>query len=111
MSEGERSPERRRSARIPMPRSDVTLLPAAENVQVLDISVMGVLLHSSRRVTPGVRGSLRLNLARVPFVAEVEIRRVAAVGADGGHSGYRLGAIFVGITPEHQHLIERFASQ
>ena len=72
---------------------------------------MGVLLYSSRRLTPGARGSLRLNLARVPFVAEVEIRRVAAVGVTSGHSGYRIGATFVGITPEHQHLIERFASQ
>jgi len=111
MNDPARFPERRRSPRVSLPRLDVTLLPPPENVQVLDISVMGVLLYSSRRLTPGARGSLRLNLARVPFVAEVEIRRVAAVGVTSGHSGYRIGATFVGITPEHQHLIERFASQ
>jgi len=96
-----------------MPRTEVAMLPAAENVQVLDISVIGVLLHSSRRVALGTRGSLRLNLAGAPFSAEVEIRRVSPAGINPGDSGsgYRIGATFIGITPDHRQLIERFASQ
>ena len=34
----------------------------AQSVQVLDISLVGVLLHASRRIDPGTRGCLRLNL-------------------------------------------------
>jgi hypothetical protein len=46
------------------PRHDTTgqlaTVPASVNVRVLDISVAGVLLHSSEAVTAGTKGNLRL---------------------------------------------------
>jgi PilZ domain len=103
--------ERRRSARITLGHADVATLPTIQNVQVLDISVIGVMLHLSRPIDPGTRGCLRLNLWGSPFSADVEVRRVSPVSENGRDLGYRVGARFVGITPEHRHLIERFASQ
>ena len=103
--------ERRRSPRVTLAPTDVATLPTIQNVQVLDISVIGVMLHLNRRIDPGTRGCLRLNLWGSPFSADVEVRRVSLVSENGRDLGYRVGATFVGITPEHRHLIERFASQ
>ena len=94
-----------------MGRVDMVSLPAAQGVQVLDISVMGVLLHTNRSIEPGTRGCLRLNLWGTPFAADVEVRRAHAVQDAGGNLGYQVAAAFVDIAPEHRQLIERFASQ
>jgi PilZ domain len=103
--------ERRRSTRITLGQADRATLPTIQDVQVLDISVIGVMLHVSRPIDPGTRGCLRLNLWGSSFSADVEVRRVSPVSENGRDLGYRVGASFVGITPEHRHLIERFASQ
>jgi len=103
--------ERRRSVRVAVEPSNVAHLPIAQSVQVLDISLAGVLLHATRRIDPGTRGSLRLNLWGSPFSADVEVRRVAPILDNGRHEGYRVGATFVAISAEHRQLIERFASQ
>ena len=103
--------ERRRSGRIVMGHIQPATLPTSQSVQVLDISVMGVLLQSSRPVEPGTRGSLKLNFWGTPFAADVEVRRTVPVTNDGRTVGYRVGATFVTIAPEHRQLIERFASQ
>ncbi len=103
--------ERRRSARVSVGAANVANLPTTQSVQVLDISLAGVLLHASRRIDPGTRGCLRLNLWGAPFAADVEVRRVSPINDNGRHVGYRVGASFVGISPEHRQLIERFASQ
>jgi hypothetical protein len=94
-----------------MGHAELAKVPTSQSVQVLDISVMGVLLHASRAVDPGTRGSLKLNFWGSPFSAEVEIRRAVPVVEHGTTLGYRVGATFVAITPEHRQLIERFASQ
>jgi hypothetical protein len=47
----------------------------------------------------------------MPFSADVEVRRITPAPADGHAGGYRIGGMFVAITPEHRQLIERFASQ
>src|SRR5262249_35164518 len=103
--------ERRRSARVTLGFVDIATLPTTQSVQVLDISVVGVMLQLSRPIDLGTRGSLRLNLWGSPFTADVEVRRVSPVVENGRDLGYRVGAAFVAITPEHRHLIERFASQ
>jgi hypothetical protein len=54
---------------------------------------------------------LKLNFWGSPFTADVEIRRAVPVVEHGTTLGYRVGATFVAITPEHRQLIERFASQ
>jgi hypothetical protein len=103
--------ERRRSARFEMGHVELAQLPTTQSVQVLDISVMGVLLHSSRPIDPGTRGCLKLNFWGTPFAADVEVRRAVPVTDNGNGRGYRVGASFVTITAEHRQLIERFASQ
>ena len=103
--------ERRRSSRVAIGHIEPAYLPSSEAVQVLDISVTGVLLQSSRSIEPGTRGSLKLNFGGTPFSADVEIRRAVSVTVGGSSPSYRVGASFVAITPEHRQLIERFANQ
>lgn len=97
--------ERRRTPRHEVGEESASL-PADMSVRVLDISTAGVLLQSPRMLNPGSRGSLRFTLAGAPFSADIQIRRVTSA-SDAG-SGYRIGAIFVGMTLEHRQLIERF---
>jgi hypothetical protein len=99
--------ERRRSPRHPVDHNNLATIPSGVAVQVLDISATGVLLQSSRLFDVGTRGCLRLNVSGSPFSADVEVRRSAAIG----DAGYRLGAMFVGISPEDRHIIERFINQ
>ena len=100
--------ERRQS-----PRHDTTgqlaTVPASVNVRVLDISVAGVLLHSSEAVAAGTTGNLRLHLDGSAFRADVQVHRVAEETATTG--GYRLGATFVGLNPDLRLLIERFMAR
>ena len=95
------------------PRHDTSgqlaTVPASLNVRVLDISVAGVLLHTSEAVEAGTRGHLRLHLDGAPFKADVQVQRVAA--APAGTAGYRLGATFVGLSPDLRQLIERFMAR
>jgi hypothetical protein len=102
--------ERRRSARVKIQEQNSQILSNVD-VQVLDISVAGVLLHVNRPVEPGARGCLRLNLWGTPFTADVEVRRVNQLVNGERSVGYGVGAVFVAIMPEHRQLIERFASQ
>ena len=95
------------------PRHDTTgqlaTVPASVNVRVLDISVAGVLLHSSEEIAAGTKGHLRLHLDGSPFKADVQVQRVAE--APAGTAGYRLGATFVGLSPDVRQLIERFMAR
>ena len=81
------------------------------DVQVVDISTAGVLLQTSQRLEPGMRGCLRLNLWGRPFSAEVEVRRVKQLGDGARKAGYDVGAAFVGIMQDQLQLIEQFANQ
>ena len=95
------------------PRHDtagqLATVPASMNVRVLDISVAGVLLHSSEAIAAGTTGHLRLHLDGAPFRADVQVHRVAA--APAGAAGYRLGATFVELSPDLRQLIERFMAR
>jgi hypothetical protein len=102
--------ERRQAARTTL-GGHPALLPSNLDVQVLDISVAGVLLQTSRPLDPGTRGCLRLILWDTPFAADLEVCRVSPVIEGGRETRYRIGAVFVAITPQHRQLIERFASQ
>jgi len=100
--------ERRRAPRRPVIDGELATVPAVFNVRVLDISVAGILLHSSHPVEPGARGRLHLTLDGSPFKADVQVQRVVA--ADAG-AGYRLGAIFVGLSADLGQLVDRFMMQ
>ena len=95
------------------PRHDTTgqlaTVPASVNVRVLDISVAGVLLHSSEAVEAGTKGNLRLHLDGSAFRADVQVQRVAPDSSAA--AGYQLGATFVGLSPDLRHLIERFMAR
>jgi c-di-GMP-binding flagellar brake protein YcgR len=97
--------ERRRFPRRAV-EGQFAIVPATCRVRVLDISVGGVLLHASRPVGIGVRGALRLTLGGTLFDADIQVWRVTR---DVVAAGYRIGASFVSVTPEHRQLIERFA--
>jgi hypothetical protein len=89
----------------------VALILSDVDVQVLDISAAGVLLQTSQPVEPGMRGCLRLNLWGKPFSADVQVVRVHQIGDGERSSRYGVGAMFVGMVPEHRQLIEQFANQ
>jgi hypothetical protein len=102
--------ERRRAVRVALD-GHVAQVLSNHDVQVLDISTAGVLLQTSQRVEPGMRGCLRLNLWGRPFSADVEVRRVKQLADGAGGAGYDVGAVFVWIMPDQQQLIEQFANQ
>jgi hypothetical protein len=102
--------ERRRSVRMVID-GQLAVLPTNVDVQVLDISVAGVLLQTNQPFDLGTRGCLRLNLWGTAFSADVEVRRVDKLMDGERQAGYGIGAVFVAIMPEHRQLIERFASQ
>jgi hypothetical protein len=100
--------ERRRFARRPVDNGSISL-PSTLNVQVLDISVTGVLLRSTRPVELGARGSLRLNFGGTPLTADIRVQRISE--SPNNPAEYSIGAMFLGITPQHRQLIERFMVQ
>jgi hypothetical protein len=100
--------ERRRFPRHDT-KGQLATLPANVNVRVLDISVAGVLLHSSEEVEAGTKGNLRLNLDGSAFRADVQVQRVASAPDDA--AGCRLGATFVGLSEDLRQLIERFMAR
>jgi c-di-GMP-binding flagellar brake protein YcgR len=98
--------ERRRSPRYPVDSKNLATQSNSLTVQVLDISVGGVMLRSSRPVKVGARGVLRLTVGGQSFSADVAVTRVSASDAS-----YRIGAMFGAMTPEHRQVIERFTKQ
>jgi hypothetical protein len=102
--------ERRHSPRYEVKTGELAGLPFSMSVQVLDLTVAGVLLQSSRSLEVGTRGCLRLNVGGTPFVADIEVQRVSDATA-ARNLTYRMGAVFVNITPENRQAIERFTNQ
>jgi len=99
--------ERRRARRHDMTYAEFAGVPFSLTVQVMDISLAGVLLQSSQPVKVGVRGALRLTLGGQSLTTDVAVTRVSPL-ATGSDERYRIGAMFVAISPEHRQLIERF---
>ena len=99
--------ERRRSPRFEIEEGGLAVLPSAASVQILDISLAGVLLQSAYSAKVGSRGRLRLSLGGQPFSAEVEVRRTLPAGTNC----HRMGAMFVDLSPENERMIERFTQQ
>ena len=91
--------------------AELAVLPVQMSVRVLDISLSGVLLQAAHPVERGARGSLRLNLDGVPFIADVEVQRISPAPDPNSVDAYRIGARFISTSREHQHVIERFIEQ
>ena len=100
--------ERRRETRRPS-EGQYLGLSSTDSVQVLELSVAGVLLHTTAPLPVGSRAQLRLSIAGSPLIADVEVRRVLSLGT--ASSGYHIGARFLMITPQHRQLVEQFLNQ
>lgn len=96
--------ERRRYARQEV-QGEFATIPAVTSVEVLDISVTGVLFECARRFDAGSTGTLRLDFGGSPFVADVQVRRAMPVA---GTSAYRIAASFVELADGPRLLLERF---
>jgi hypothetical protein len=99
--------ERRRAVRTPL-QGQAAMWSMTLDLQVLDISVAGVLLRTTQPIDAGTRGRLRLNLGGAPLTADIEVRRVFRFVELGRESGYGIGARFLAIAPAHRQLLERF---
>jgi PilZ domain len=100
--------ERRRFERFVVQPEGSARIPTLVSVRVLDVSVAGVLLQSSRPMQIGQRGALRLAIGGHELTTEVAVTRVSATGTE---SGYRIGAAFTSMAPDHRQIIERFTNQ
>lgn len=97
-------PERRRAVRRTIEDKASAGIRSSHSVRIIDISVGGVLLASTRAAAVGARGRLSVALAGNPLATEVEIRRVVE---SHDRTNYRIGAEFVGISAEQRDIIER----
>ncbi len=96
--------ERRRAVRHEVEADATVGIRSSQSVRVIDISVGGALLASTRPAPVGTRGRLTISIAGNPLAAEVEIRRVVE---SPDHTNFRLGARFLDITNEQRDVIER----
>ena len=111
--------ERRRSRRHTVDYGEFAGVPFSLTVQIMDISVVYPVFVAAAfiivtiaailifGVKVGVRGALRLTIGGQSLTTDVAVTRVSphAIGTD---ERYRIGAMFVGISPEHRQMIERF---
>ena len=97
--------ERRKSPRRTV-HGEIATVPTMVNVQLLDVSVSGVLLQSDEPLEKGTEGSLSVDLDGSRFTANVRVQRAA-----DSEVGQYLGARFVALSPDRRRLIERFMAR
>jgi len=105
------APDRRRSPRIEVADTELSVLAFPVPVRLLDISLSGVLLESTQPVELGTRGTLRFNFAGAPFSADVKVERLTPQASAPGGARFSIGATFVALSRADQRVIERFADQ
>jgi c-di-GMP-binding flagellar brake protein YcgR len=104
--EAEAFDERRRARRVSVAgrRCEMTIWSP---VRVVDISLSGALLASSRPIGAAERAELRAAFDSDPFSSGVEIRRVVA-GHEGESGSVRLGVRFVEPDDESRRALGQF---
>ena len=103
--------ERRRAPRVMLPAGHALQLPLATTVQVVDISLGGVLVTSPHAATPGQPAVLKTRLGAETINVPVEVRRVAAERAVAKRAGqYRVGVRFQVLDEATRRNIQRFLS-
>jgi hypothetical protein len=65
-------------------------------------------LFAARRPAIGVRGRLSIIVGSVPLATDVEIGRVADAPEQ---SGFRIGAKFINLNPEHRTALAQFIGE
>jgi c-di-GMP-binding flagellar brake protein YcgR len=98
--------ERRRSPRIPVAGGAQFVRTATVPVQLIDISLAGVLMLSPDSVSPGESGRLWTRLEGNPIEVEVEVQRV--VPPAQGSGGFRIGARFVSVDEATRREMKQF---
>lgn len=92
--------ERRRAARLPAARGSRGQIRSTVNVDVLDVSALGVRLELSTSLRPGSVYELKVDIGGYVLATQVKITRCSAGGyRDDGRGGrlllYRAGAEFL----------------
>ncbi len=97
--------ERRRAARVTVqgvqPERKVTM-----SVRLVDISLSGVLMLTSRPLQQGQYAHLSTRFGRHPLEADIEVRRVSPMRDVRGD--YRIGARFVALDDDTRNAMRRF---
>jgi hypothetical protein len=99
--------ERRRTPRVQSQGTVEVDLDAAIPVQVLDISLSGVLLASKAELIVGDRAVFRATVGSRSLQVAVEIRRVSIDPVSRGGMRYRAGAVFTGMHAEQRVALEQ----
>ncbi len=100
--------ERRRAPRVQPGHEYIMSLEVSIPVQVLDISLSGVLLASKTELTVGDRAELRATVGERSVAAIIEIRRVSAeTSVTRGGTKYRAGAVFAPMSAEQRVVLEQ----
>src|SRR5437867_1879930 len=96
-------PERRRAPRVQPPQVQQLALETTIPVQVLDLSLSGVLLASKVALSVGERAELRVAIGSRSVRVMIEIRRVSVENnPPRGGARYRAGAVFGPMTAEQR---------
>lgn len=100
--------ERRRASRFEPAQKHELSIDVSIPVQVLDISLAGILLASKTEVSVGDRAELKATIGTRSISVVIEIRRVNMETAPtrGGHR-YRAGAVFAPMSAEQRLLLEQ----
>jgi hypothetical protein len=102
--------DRRRAERYVTPAGQSAGLRQAVPVQILDISVGGLLFQVSQPVQIGARGPLRLTIDGRTFTTDVAVVRASPV-SNAADAPYHVRAQFLSMSPEHRRILERFTYQ
>ena len=95
--------DRRRTPRVQLPQHEHCELHLRTRVQLLDISLSGVLVGTDVRIPLGARGQLRFGLGGTAFAPSVQVRRRAAGGPAPG-----FGTVFTSMDEGSRRRLEEF---
>lgn len=95
--------ERRRTPRVRLPQQEHCELHLRTRVQLLDISLTGVLVGTDVKLPLGAQGQLRFGLGGSAFAPTVQVKRRAAGGPQGG-----FGAVFKLMDESSRRRLEEF---
>ena len=100
--------ERRRASRFEPAKEQKLSLDVSIPVQVLDISLAGILLASKAELSVGDRAELKATIGTRSISVVIEIRQVSMeANPTRGVHRHRAGAVFAAMSAEQQLLLEQ----
>jgi hypothetical protein len=102
--------DRRRTPRLTPRHPTQVELSAVMDIEVLDLSETGVLLACDCVLDIGHRTQVRILLGREPFVAWIEVKRIAEIKGQSGRSPgrYLVGAVFTSVDDHSARALRQF---